>query len=139
MISRMKHGLYINITTRIIVASAMATGHLLLCMSFIRIQGTCYLFKQENDIGRCFRLETSNNSMNLWSETLAFAAANLWYSSNMDDKHHLCNFLKHPTRQPVRCWKYKNKTTLSNSEGINFLIKKLEKLTCKYLPSFTVN
>jgi hypothetical protein len=59
--------------------------------------------EQENDIGIWLKLETSNISMNLWSETLAFAAANRWYSSNIDVKHHFWSFLKQPTRQPVRC------------------------------------
>ena len=63
-----------------------------------------YLLEHENDIGRCFKLETSNNSINLWSVTLALAAAKRWYSSKTDVRHHLCNFLKQPTRQPVRCW-----------------------------------
>jgi len=62
------------------------------------------LCELENDVDKCFRLETSNSSINLWSETLAFAAANRWYSSNTEDRHHFCSFLKHPTRQPVRCW-----------------------------------
>lgn len=47
----------------------------------------------------------SNRSMNLWSESRALAAAKRWYSSNIEDRHHLCIFLRHPTRQPVRCWK----------------------------------
>lgn len=50
----------------------------------------------------------SNSSMNLWSETLALAAANRWYSSNIEDKHHFCNFLRHPTTQPVRCYVKRN-------------------------------
>lgn len=53
----------------------------------------CYLFKYENGIGKCFKLEISNNSTNLWSETRAFAAAKRWYSSKTDDKHHFCSFL----------------------------------------------
>lgn len=64
----------------------------------------CYLFGTENDLGKFLKDETSNISINLWSEILALAAANRWYSSNTEVRHHLCDFLKHPTRQPVRCW-----------------------------------
>lgn len=63
-----------------------------------------YFLEHENDSGWCFKQEISNNSMNLWSDTLALAPANLWYSSKTDDRHHLCNLLMHPTRQPVRCF-----------------------------------
>ena len=68
--------------------------------------GWFYLFEHENGIGKCFKLETSNISINLWSATLALAAANRWYSSKTDERHHRCSFLRHPTRQPVRCWKW---------------------------------
>lgn len=46
--------------------------------------------------------------MNLWSVILAFAAAKRWYSSKTEDKHHFCSFLKHPTKQPVRCCRCEN-------------------------------
>jgi hypothetical protein len=52
---------------------------------------------------RCIRLDASNSSMNLWSVVLAFAAAKCRYSSNTEDRHHFCSFLRHPTTQPVRC------------------------------------
>lgn len=98
----------------------------------------CYLFKQENDRGWFFKLETSNNSMNLWSDTLALAAANLWYSSKMEDRHHLCSFLKHPTRHPVRCctnyW-YK----LVENFQINLVKGDKNMATLKYLPSLAMN
>lgn len=62
--------------------------------------------ENENDKGKYVdKLEVSNDSMNLRSETLALAAAKRRYSSNTDDKHHFCNFLKQPTTQPVRCCK----------------------------------
>jgi hypothetical protein len=51
----------------------------------------------------CIRLDASNSSMNLWSVLLAFAAAKCRYSSNTEDRRHLCSFLRHPTTQPVRC------------------------------------
>lgn len=35
--------------------------------------------------------------------TLTFGPANLLYSSNIELKHHLCNFLKQPMTVPVRC------------------------------------
>lgn len=38
-------------------------------------------FEHKKDAGKCFKLEASNNSMNLWFVTLAFATANHWYSS----------------------------------------------------------
>jgi hypothetical protein len=41
--------------------------------------------------------------MNLLSVLLAFAVAKCRYSSNTDDRHHFCSFLRHPTTQPVRC------------------------------------
>jgi len=88
-----------------------------------------YLLEHENDIGRCFKLETSNNSINLWSVTLALAAAKRWYSSKTDVRHHLCNFLKQPTRQPVRCfpllqwiktgWFLTSRTTFSASRNVS--------------------
>jgi len=52
---------------------------------------------------RCIKLDASNSSMNLLSVLLAFAAAKCRYSSNTDDRHHFCSFLRHPTTQPVRC------------------------------------
>lgn len=61
-------------------------------------------FEHEMGMDMCFTAETSNNSINLWSVTLALAAANRWYSSKTEERHHLCSFLKHPTRQPVRCF-----------------------------------
>lgn len=88
-----------------------------------------YLFEHENDIGWCLKLETSNNSINLWSEILALAAAKRWYSSKTEVRHHRCNFLKHPTRQPVRCfpllqwinrgWFLTSRTTLSASRIVS--------------------
>lgn len=36
-----------------------------------------YFLEHENDNGWCFKQEMSNNSMNLWSDTRALAAANL--------------------------------------------------------------
>jgi len=45
--------------------------------------------------------------MKLKSVVLDLAPANFLYSSNTEDKHQLCNFLKHPTTQPVRCCIYK--------------------------------
>lgn len=62
-----------------------------------------HLLEHEKESGECLRLEMSKSSMNLWSEILALEAANLWYSSKIEDKHHLCIFLTHPTRHPVRC------------------------------------
>ena len=41
--------------------------------------------------------------MNFRSLILDFAPAKRWYSSTTEDKHQFCNFLKQPTRQPVRC------------------------------------
>lgn len=64
----------------------------------------CYLFEHENGNDCCLKLDASKSSINLWSDTLALAAAKRWYSSNTEVRHHLCNFLKHPTRQPVRCF-----------------------------------
>jgi len=52
---------------------------------------------------RCIKLDASNSSMNLWSVLLAFAAAKCRYSSNTEDRHHFCSFLRHPTTQPVWC------------------------------------
>jgi hypothetical protein len=52
--------------------------------------------------------------MNLLSVLLAFAAAKCRYSSNTDDRHHFCSFLRHPTTQPVRCWK---KTLVASTSG----------------------
>jgi len=52
---------------------------------------------------RCIKLDASNSSMNLLSVLLAFAAAKCRYSSNTEDRHHFCSFLRHPTTQPVRC------------------------------------
>lgn len=62
-----------------------------------------YLLEQEKDIGVCFKPDTSNDSKNLWSETLALAAANRLYSSSIDVMHHFWSFLMHPTRHPVLC------------------------------------
>lgn len=69
----------------------------------------CYLFEHENGNDCCLKLDASKSSINLWSDTLALAAAKRWYSSNTEVRHHFCNFLKHPTRQPVRCWKMDTK------------------------------
>lgn len=69
----------------------------------------CYLFEHENDNDCCLKLDASKSSINLWSDTLALAAAKRWYSSNTEVRHHFCNFLRHPTRQPVRCWKVDRK------------------------------
>ena len=55
------------------------------------------------EAARCVKLDASNSSMNLWSVLLAFAAAKCRYSSNTEDRHHFCSFLRHPTTQPVRC------------------------------------
>lgn len=70
-------------------------------------------FEHEMGMDMCFTAETSNNSINLWSVTLALAAANRWYSSKTEERHHLCSFLKHPTRQPVRCCKVEKKPQMS--------------------------
>jgi hypothetical protein len=61
------------------------------------------LSQHEKDAGKCFKLEMSKSSINLRSDTLAFAPAKRWYSSNTEVRHQRCNFLKHPTTQPVRC------------------------------------
>lgn len=100
------------------------------------------LFEHENDVGKCLKVEISNNSMNLWSETLAFAAANLWYSSKIEVRHHFCNLLKHPTRQPVRCCtKSKRKTIVLLEDGTQHFgwenANKLKRI--EYLPSFAMN
>lgn len=80
--------------------------------------------------------------MNLWSETLALAAAKRWYSSKTDVRHHFCNLRRHPTRQPVRCWQSEQQT-IYNLEGIyrtqNNEIKDQRNQFCTYLPSFAVN
>lgn len=77
----------------------------------VNIQPPDYNYSQSEsgiDTGGCFKLDISNNSINLRSDILALSAANLWYSSKMEVKHHFWYFLKHPTRQPVRCctWKF---------------------------------
>jgi hypothetical protein len=60
-------------------------------------------FGQYCEAVKCIKLDASNSSMNLWSVLLAFAAAKCRYSSNTEDRHHFCSFLRHPTTQPVRC------------------------------------
>ena len=49
---------------------------------------------------RCIKLDASNSSMNLWSVLLALKCR---YSSNTENWHHFCSFLRHPTTQPVWC------------------------------------
>lgn len=52
---------------------------------------TNYSYSQSEsgiDIGGCLKLDISNNSINLRSDTLALSAANLWYSSKMEVNHH---------------------------------------------------
>lgn len=83
--------------------------------------------------------ETSKLSINLRSDTLTFAPANRWYSSNTEARHQFCSFLKQPTRQPVRCCvtkKKKKKNQLNHSSEFDVMNK-----VCiySYLPSFAVN
>lgn len=73
---------------------------------------------RENEACKCFKLEISNRSMNIWSEILVLAAAKRWYSSKIEARHHCCIFLRHPTRQPVRCYKQRDPKL---RELINFL------------------
>lgn len=101
-----------------------------------------HLVEQEKVIGIWLKLETSNISMNLWSETLAFAAANRWYSSNIDVKHHFWSFLKHPTRQPVLCCKFQIHTQKISVFFLNVganRLKKMSRIGEKNLPCLAYN